>query len=69
LQPEDIKIISLEAIWNFSKQVSHELIKGTKGPSIKVYMHRDREVSKPIVNRSINQLEVYTPTRYSGEDV
>jgi len=41
----------------------------TKGPAIKAWVHRDRKVSKPIVNQSINQLEVHTPTRYRGEDV
>jgi len=36
LEPEDIKSISLGAIWNFSKVTGlHESIRGTKGPLIK----------------------------------
>jgi hypothetical protein len=36
LEPEDIKSVSVGAIWNLAKQQgSHELIWGRKGPPIK----------------------------------
>ena len=56
LDPQDIKSISLGAIWNFSKATgSHKLIWGTKGPLIKAYMYRDCKVSNPIeINQSFN---------------
>ena len=42
------------------QQGSHELIWGTKGSSIKAQVHRDRKVSNPIVNQSINKSIVFS---------
>jgi len=55
LEPADVKSVNLGAIWNFVKSNgSHELIWGTKGLSVMLYVHRDHKVSNPIVNQSIN---------------
>jgi len=35
-------------------QDSHKLIWGTKGPLIEAWVHRDRKVTNPIANQSMN---------------
>jgi len=59
LDPQDIKCLSLRAIWKFSKGTvmpwTDIRLWGTKGLLIKAYVHRDCKVSNPNANQSINQ--------------
>ena len=65
LEPEDIRILGLGAIWSYSKAAGLPWFDmGHKGPVlIKAQVHRDWEAPNPNANQSINQS--IKPTRSS----
>ena len=65
LDPEDVRSLSLQAVWNFSKGtgfpwIGHQIM-GHRGPVQRAYLHRDWKGSNPFTNLLCSVLHPFLP--------